>query len=81
MEDVTGMFSYFVALPLLLKNLTQNYCLPNFLIFDQLNRTFHIEIRLVDNFKLLKIDLSIKKIHLSVCMRVCLCSAERKESE
>ena len=61
MEDVTGMFSYFVALPLLLKNLTQNYCLPNFLIFDQLNRTFHIEIRLVDNFKLLKIDLSIKK--------------------
>ena len=26
------------------------YCLPNFLIFDQLNRTFHIEIRLVDNW-------------------------------
>ena len=32
----------------------------NFLIFDQLNRTFYIEIRLVDNFKLLTIDLSIK---------------------
>ena len=37
------------------------YYLPNFLIFDQLNRTFYIEIRLVDNFKLLTIDLSIKK--------------------
>ena len=42
-EDVTVMFTYFIALPLLPKNLTQN--------FDQLNRTFHVEIRLVDNFK------------------------------
>ena len=56
------------------------YCLPNFLNFDQLNRTFHVEIRLVDNFKLLKIELSVK-IHLSVRMSVCLCSAERRESE
>ena len=71
-EDVTVMFTYFIALPLLPKNLTQN--------FDQLNRTFHVEIRLVDNFKLLKIELSVK-IHLSVRMSVCLCSAERRESE
>ena len=56
------------------------YCLPNFLNFDQLNRKFHVEIRLVDNFKLLKIELSVK-IHLSVRMSVCLCSAERWESE
>ena len=71
-EDVTVMFTYFIALPLLPKNLTQN--------FDQLNRTFHVEIRLVDNFKLLKIELSVK-IHLSVRMSVYLCSAERRESE
>ena len=71
-EDVTVMFTYFIALPLLPKNLTQN--------FDQLNRTFHVEIRLVDNFKLLKIELSVK-IYLSVRMSVCLCSAERRESE
>ena len=50
------------------------YCLPNFLIFDQLNRTFHIEIRLVDNFKLLKIELSIKNSFKSTHARMSVFS-------
>ena len=55
-----------------------SYCyLPNFLISDQLNRKFHIEIRLVDNFKLLKIDSLINSLinsfkcthaRMSVCL-------------
>ena len=51
-----------------------SYCyLPNFLISDQLNRKFHIEIRLVDNFKLLKIDLSIKNSFKCTHARMSVC--------
>ena len=49
------------------------YYLPNFLISDQLNRKFHIEIRLVDNFKLLKIDLSIKNSFKCTHARMSVC--------
>ena len=46
------------------------YCLPNFLNFDQLNRTFHVEIRLVDNFKFFSENWIISKNSLK-------CSHER----
>ena len=44
MEDVTETLTYFVALPLVPKNLTPDSVIivrPTFSFFDQLNRTFH----------------------------------------
>ena len=77
MEDVTEIFTYFVALPLLTKNLTQNSVIivcPTFSFLISLAGHF------ISKSGLLTIASSIK-IHLSVRMRLCLCPAGRKESE